>query len=72
MLTPGQTSRVADITLGEYIRFCGAGSPEELAKALEMMISTAAMVIERAAGPGAAVPVLQRTALFVAPAKGRA
>lgn len=70
MITAHEASAASEQALANYAEICGAETPDDLRKALEMMISKAARGIEKYSGNSIAVEVLVRTTerLLTAPA----
>lgn len=70
MITSKAAGIAAEAALVGYVSTCGASSPDDLRKVLEMMISKAARGIEKYSGNQTAVDVLVRTTerLLVSPA----
>lgn len=72
MITSQQTGLIAEAYVVAYASECGVQTPDDVRKALEMLISKSALAIKKHAGPLEAVQVLQRTQLHVAPPGGQA
>jgi hypothetical protein len=68
MVTSDKASALAEAAIAQYAQACGLSNPEEVRKALEMLISKAARGIEKYAGTDVAVDVLKRTTLAIEPA----
>lgn len=66
-VTPQQAGEYAEAAILDYARQCGAETPEEVMKALEMLISKAARGIEKYCGSEAAYIVTARTAFNIQP-----
>lgn len=67
MVTSDKASVLAEAAIAQYAQACGLSNPEEIRKALEMLISKAARGIEKYAGTEVAVDVLKRTTLAIEP-----
>jgi hypothetical protein len=65
-MTSPQAADAAEDAIALYVKRCGANSPDNLRKALEMLISKAARGIEKHAGHQVAMDVLVRTVERVA------
>ena len=61
MMTPTQAGPLAEAAITQYVRQCGAHSPDDLRKVLEMLISKAARGIEKHSCHQVAMDVLVRT-----------
>jgi hypothetical protein len=68
MVTPEKASNLAEAAIADYAKSCGLATPDDIRKALEMLISKAARGIEKYSGTDVAVQVLMRTTLSLAPA----
>ena len=71
MITPQKADIYAEACIALYADRCGVQSPEDIRKALELLISKSARAIEKYTGTPTAVDVLQRTALRLMPTEGQ-
>ncbi len=72
MITPTEAGQAAELMLTAYCRALDCATPEDVRKACEMMISKSARTIEKYNDTGTALQVLNRTALYLTPAGGKA
>lgn len=72
MITPEKAAQLAEASIVEYALHCQAQTPDDVRKALEILISMSARAIEKYAGTPAAVEVLNRTTLYIQPDGGKA
>lgn len=70
MITPQQADIYAEECIVLYAERCGVQSPEDIRKALELLISKSALAIEKYSGTPVAIDVLTRTTLNLMPAGG--
>lgn len=68
MVTPDKASALAEAAITQYAQACNLSNPDEIRKALEMLISKAARGIEKYVSTEVAVEVLKRTTLAIEPA----
>lgn len=61
MLTREEADPVAEKAVVDYAEACGVETPDDLRKALELLISKAALAIEKECSPNHAMMVLHRT-----------
>lgn len=61
MITANEAGVIAEEAITQYVKRCGAHSPADLEKTLEMLISKAARGIEKYAGYQPSMDVLVRT-----------
>lgn len=71
MVTPSVAGELAEKAVVEFAGSCEVATHDDVRKALEMLISKAALAVEKYAGNEVAVQVLNRTVLSMQPAAGR-
>lgn len=71
MIAPQKANQFAEAILVEFARHCECQTPDDIRKALEMLISTSARAIEKYAGLSASLEVMNRTTFLLLPAGGR-
>lgn len=71
MLTRDECDQLAELKITLYCRSAKCASPDDVRKALELMISKAALAIAKYNDTATALEVLNRTVLNMTPAGGR-
>lgn len=63
MVTELVAGEVAEKGVVDFAQICEVATPDDVSKALEILISKAALAVEKYAGKDVAIQVLNRTAL---------